>query len=217
MSSASALQGAPIIPTSHLREYLFFRVVPTWRLAFCFIRGLLVVRSLPVYNLYCFFSRCSTLYKRPVKATDEGISSPCLPLDATDRSQNVWQWILESERQGKHRPHRLASTVAPTASSGLNSNTPLYPGRGFPLISCVLDSTQGLRKSSPLDSKTLPNRNHSWGGGGIGSGVHPRGHHPGHPFIQDPAMPPLPPPNTLAQLEEACRRLEEVSKPPKQR
>lgn len=30
-------------------------------------------------------------------------------------------------------------------------------------------------------------------------------------------MPPLPPPNTLAQLEEACRRLEEVSKPPKQR
>lgn len=68
-----------------------------------------------------------------------------------------------------------------------------------------------------MDSKTLPNRNHSWGGGGIGSGVHPRGHHPGHPFIQDPAMPPLPPPNTLAQLEEACRRLEEVSKPPKQR
>lgn len=30
-------------------------------------------------------------------------------------------------------------------------------------------------------------------------------------------MPPLPPPNTLAQLEEACRRLEEVSKPSKQR
>lgn len=30
-------------------------------------------------------------------------------------------------------------------------------------------------------------------------------------------MPPLPPPNTLAQLEEACRRLEEVSKPQKQR
>lgn len=24
-------------------------------------------------------------------------------------------------------------------------------------------------------------------------------------------MPPLPPPNTLSQLEEACRRLEEVS------
>lgn len=30
-------------------------------------------------------------------------------------------------------------------------------------------------------------------------------------------MPPLPPPNTLAQLEEARRRLEEVSKPSKQR
>lgn len=30
-------------------------------------------------------------------------------------------------------------------------------------------------------------------------------------------MPPLTPPNTLAQLEEACRRLAEVSKPQKQR
>lgn len=79
-------------------------------------------------------------------------------------------------------------------------------------------STQGLKKSNPLDVKTLTSRTHSsWGGGGIGSGAHLRGHHPGHPFIQDPAMPPLPPPNTLAQLEEACRRLEEVSKPPKQR
>ncbi|XP_068177388.1 axin-2-like isoform X2 [Antennarius striatus] len=128
--------------------------------------------------------RCSTLYRRPIKATDEGVSSPHLPLDATDRSQNVWQWILESERQGKHKPH----------------------------------SNQGLKKSNPLDSKTLLSRTHSsWGGGGIGSGAHLRGHHPGHPFIQDPAMPPLPPPNTLAQLEEARRRLEEVSKPPKQR
>uniref|UniRef100_A0A3Q3RCH2 Axin 2 n=1 Tax=Monopterus albus TaxID=43700 RepID=A0A3Q3RCH2_MONAL len=71
--------------------------------------------------------------------------------------------------------------------------------------------------SGPLDSKILLGRTHSsWGGGGLGSGAHLRGHHPGHPFIQDPAMPPLPPPNTLAQLEEACRRLEEVSKPPKQ-
>ncbi|CAL1602167.1 unnamed protein product [Knipowitschia caucasica] len=121
-------------------------------------------------------ARCSTLSKRPLKATEDPLSPPHLPLDVTDRSQNVWQWILESERQGKHKPH----------------------------------STQGL--------KPLPARTHSsWGGGGIGSGAHLRGHHPGHPFIQDPAMPPLPPPNTLAQLEEACRRLEEVSKPPKQR
>ncbi|XP_047434258.1 axin-2-like isoform X2 [Mugil cephalus] len=127
-------------------------------------------------------ARCSTFSKRPVKASDEGASSPRLPLVASDRSQNVWQWILESERQGKHKPH----------------------------------STQGLKKSNPLDSKSLPVRT-SWGGGGIGNGAHLRSHHPGHPFIQDPAMPPLPPPNTLAQLEEACRRLEEVSKPPKQR
>ncbi|KAG7249907.1 hypothetical protein CRUP_006458, partial [Coryphaenoides rupestris] len=57
---------------------------------------------------------------------------------------------------------------------------------------------------------------HTWGGGGSSALL--RNHQPAHPFIQDPAMPPLPPPNTLAQLEEACRRLEEVStKPSKQR
>ncbi|KAM8845581.1 axin-2 isoform 1-T3 [Spinachia spinachia] len=50
---------------------------------------------------------------------------------------------------------------------------------------------------------------HTWGGGG--SCGHLRSHQPAQPFIQDPAMPPLPPPNTLAQLEEACRRLGEVS------
>ncbi|XP_028324136.1 axin-2-like [Gouania willdenowi] len=126
-------------------------------------------------------TRCSTLSRRPTKASDDTLFSSHLPLVSTDRSQNVWQWILESERQGKHKP----------------------------------DSIQSLKKPNPLDAKTLPGRT-PWGGGGIGNGVHPRGHHPGHPFIQDPAMPPLPPPNTLAQLEEACRRLEEVSKPPKQ-
>ncbi|KAJ8363530.1 hypothetical protein SKAU_G00123610 [Synaphobranchus kaupii] len=45
----------------------------------------------------------------------------------------------------------------------------------------------------------------------------PRRYRAGRTRGEDPAMPPLPPPNTLAQLEEACRRLEEVSKPPKQR
>lgn len=50
---------------------------------------------------------------------------------------------------------------------------------------------------------------HTWGGGG--SCGHLRSHQPAQPFVQDPAMPPLPPPNTLSQLEEACRRLEEVS------
>ncbi|XP_019745020.1 axin-2-like [Hippocampus comes] len=128
--------------------------------------------------------RCSTLSRRQVRSSNEGLSSPCLPLDTTDRSQNVWQWILESERQGKHKPH------------------------SYPI----------LNKPNPLDFETLPARTHSlWGGGGIGSGINLRGHHPGHPFVQDPAMPPLPPPNTLAQLEEACRRLEEVSKPLKPR
>ncbi|XP_061130531.1 axin-2-like isoform X1 [Syngnathus typhle] len=129
--------------------------------------------------------RCSTLSRRQVRSSNEGMTSPCLPIDTADRSQNVWQWILESERQGKHKSHSS------------------YPG---------------FKKSSPLDFKNQPARTQPlWGGGGIGSGTNLRGHHPGHPFLQDPAMPPLPPPNTLAQLEEACRRLEEVSKPPKPR
>ncbi|XP_028311030.1 axin-2 [Gouania willdenowi] len=73
-------------------------------------------------------------------------------------------------------------------------------------------STQSTKKSYGGTST----QTHTWGGGG--SCGHLRSHQPSQPFIQDPAMPPLPPPNTLAQLEEACRRLEEVStKTPKQR
>ncbi|KAK1798916.1 hypothetical protein P4O66_007186 [Electrophorus voltai] len=131
--------------------------------------------------------RTSTLSRRPCKASDgtsvcqsssESCGSPVLPLDGTDRSQNVWQWILESERQSRPKPH----------------------------------GSQGLKKLYPTDvsSKTA-----LWGSGGMGTTV--RGHHPGHPFVQDPTMPPLPPPNTLTQLEEACRRLEEASRPVKQR
>ncbi|XP_041941582.1 axin-2 isoform X1 [Alosa sapidissima] len=106
-----------------------------------------------------------------------------LPTDTTDRSQNVWQWIMESGRQPRHKTNGVA---------------------------------QGAKRwhgAEPSSSST--SRTPTWGGGG--SSGHLRAHQPAHPFVQDPAMPPLPPPNTLAQLEEACRRLEEVSKPPKQR
>ncbi|XP_062937129.1 axin-2 isoform X2 [Cynocephalus volans] len=76
---------------------------------------------------------------------------------------------------------------------------------------------QSTKKAYPLESARAPpgeraSRHHLWGGSG-----HPRAAPRTHPFTQDPAMPPLTPPNTLAQLEEACRRLAEVSKPPKQR
>ncbi|XP_066560359.1 axin-2 [Amia ocellicauda] len=143
---------------------------------------------------FTFGSRSSTLSKRVCKAGDGGAplngevggqaTTPLqLPTDGTDRSQNVWQWILESERQSKHKAH----------------------------------STQGTKKGYSVDSSRgapgdRSGRQHTWGGNS-----HARTHQPAHPFVQDPAMPPLPPPNTLAQLEEACRRLEEVSKPPKQR
>ncbi|KAG9264575.1 axin-2-like [Astyanax mexicanus] len=119
------------------------------------------------------------LCKSGEEVNNEGVevSTLQLPTDSADRSQNVWQWILESDRQAKHRSH----------------------------------STQSTRKLYGPDAV----RTHTWGGGG--SSGHLRAHQPAHPFVQDPAMPPLPPPNTLAQLEETCRRLEEISKPPKQR
>ncbi|XP_076843035.1 axin-2 [Brachyhypopomus gauderio] len=125
----------------------------------------------------------SALSKRLCKSGEEvadegvGVSTLQLPADNADRSQNVWQWILASDRQARHRPH----------------------------------STQSTRKLYGSDSTRSP----AWSGA-TGAGQ-ARTHQPAHPFVQDPAMPPLPPPNTLAQLEEACRRLEEVSKPPKQR
>lgn len=79
-------------------------------------------------------------------------------------------------------------------------------------------SAQSTKKAYPLESaRASPaeraGRHHLLGG----SNGHPRAAPRAHPFTQDPAMPPLTPPNTLAQLEEACRRLAEVSKPPKQR
>uniref|UniRef100_A0A8C2ZZ77 Axin 2 (conductin, axil) n=1 Tax=Cyclopterus lumpus TaxID=8103 RepID=A0A8C2ZZ77_CYCLU len=83
------------------------------------------------------------------------------------------------------------------------------------VLQWILESKrQGRHKSHSIQStkKSFGGssaQTHTWGGGG--SCGHLRSHQPAQPFIQDPAMPPMPPPNTLAQLEEACRRLEEVS------
>ncbi|XP_042563711.1 axin-2 isoform X2 [Clupea harengus] len=121
------------------------------------------------------------LWKSGEEVSSEG-SGPDgmqLPTDTTDRSQNVWQWIMESGRQPRHKSNGVVQGARRWHSAEPSSRTP------------------------------------TWGGGG--SSGHLRAHQPAHPFVQDPAMPPLPPPNTRAQLEEACRRLEEVSKPPKQR
>ncbi|XP_039181392.1 axin-2 [Crotalus tigris] len=152
--------------------------------------------DLPVAQLEPFgLSRTGTLPKRNCKLQDGlvlpggeggGLPAPLgipLPSGEADRSQNVWQWMLESERQSKHKPHSTQNT-----KKAYNS-----------------DSTRGA-------SGERPARHHQWG-----NSSHPRAVQPAHPFVQDPAMPPLTPPNTLAQLEEACRRLAEVSKPQKQR
>ncbi|CAL1588369.1 unnamed protein product [Knipowitschia caucasica] len=85
------------------------------------------------------------------------------------------------------------------------------------VLQWILESKhQSRHKSSNQTTKksfgSSSTQTHIWGGGG--SCGHLRSHQPAQPFIQDPAMPPMPPPNTLAQLEEACRRLEEVSTKP---
>ncbi|KAM5213350.1 axin-2 isoform 1-T3 [Hipposideros larvatus] len=137
-------------------------------------------------------SRGSTLPKRSGRGTEpglaplarEGAGALQLPGEEGDRSQDVWQWMLETERQSKPKPHSAQSTK-----------------KAYPLESA---------RASPAERA---GRHHLWGG----SSGHPRAAPRAHPFTQDPAMPPLTPPNTLAQLEEACRRLAEVSKPPKQR
>ncbi|XP_038632962.1 axin-2 isoform X2 [Scyliorhinus canicula] len=140
--------------------------------------------------------RSSSLPRRSTQVTDcdspissEGAlppSIPQLPGEETDRAQNVWQWMLESERQpSKHRPHSVQ-----------------YVKRG------------GGTDSPRVSAAERSSRQH------IGISHQRSNAQPSHPFIQDPAMPPLPPPNTLAQLEEARRRLQEekkVSKTPKQR
>nr|XP_005899396.1 PREDICTED: axin-2 [Bos mutus] len=114
-----------------------------------------------------------------------GMGSLQPPGEEGDRAQVVWQWVLESERPGKPKPHSAQSTK-----------------RAYPTESA---------RTSPAERA---GRHHLWGG----STGHPRAVPRAHPACtQDSSVPPLTPPNTLAQLEEACRRLAEVSKPPKQR
>ncbi|XP_060700705.1 axin-2 isoform X2 [Hemiscyllium ocellatum] len=153
--------------------------------------------EMPAHQVEQFaLGRNSSLARRSTQVMDcaspipsEGalpLCSPQLPCEETDRTQNVWQWMLESERQpNKHRSHSVQCMKRGSVTECPRGNT-----------------TERI------------NRQH------VGS-PHQRGiAQPSHPFIQDPAMPPLPPPNTLAQLEEARRRLEEekkVSKTQKQR
>ncbi|XP_057392328.1 axin-2 isoform X2 [Balaenoptera acutorostrata] len=89
-----------------------------------------------------------------------------------------------------------------------------HPGAPEPAAAAQAGA-QSTKRAYPLEcARASPaGRHHLWAGGN----GHPRTAPRAHPFTQDPAVPPLTPPNTLAQLEEACRRLAEVSKPPKLR
>uniref|UniRef100_G3VT90 Axin 2 n=1 Tax=Sarcophilus harrisii TaxID=9305 RepID=G3VT90_SARHA len=90
--------------------------------------------------------------------------------------------------------------------------------KGPDLVPVEQFSAQNTKKGYSLESARgalgdRATRPHLWGGN-IG---HSRTMPHAHPFAQDSGMASLGPPNTLAQLEEACRRLAEVSKPQKQR
>ncbi|XP_036755621.1 axin-2 isoform X5 [Manis pentadactyla] len=120
----------------------------------------------------------------------------------------------EIEAEATQRVHCLC---ARGADYYCYSKCKSHPRAPEPVLAEQLGA-QSMKKAHPVEpARTSPaeraGRHHLWGG----SSGHPRATPRAHPFTQDPAMPPLTPPNTLAQLEEACRRLAEVSKPPKQR
>ncbi|CDR18083.1 unnamed protein product, partial [Oncorhynchus mykiss] len=54
-----------------------------------------------------------------------------LPSDSTDRSQNVWQWILESDRQDKHhKPHSTQGTKKAYGGGAASNQTHTWGGGG---------------------------------------------------------------------------------------
>ncbi|XP_032285440.1 axin-2 isoform X1 [Halichoerus grypus] len=164
---------------------------------YCYSRCRSHPRALEPVQAEQLGNRGSALPKRSGKSVEPGLALPAreggapggagalqLPGEEGDRSQDVWQWMLESERQSKPKPPSAQSTK-----------------KAYPLESA---------RASPAERAGR----HQLLGGGNG---HARSAPRAPAFTQDPVMPPLTPPNTLAQLEEACRRLAEVSKPPKQR
>uniref|UniRef100_A0A3Q3WM13 Axin 2 n=1 Tax=Mola mola TaxID=94237 RepID=A0A3Q3WM13_MOLML len=129
-------------------------------------------------------------------------SSECQPCQPYQRSRSLGREMCGAPSRSMEdcEPLQLPSdTTDPTQN----------------VLQWILESKRQSRHKSHSNQSTKKSfggssaQTHTWGGGG--SCGHLRSHQPAQPFIQDPAMPPLPPPNTLAQLEEACRRLEEVS------
>ncbi|XP_061702779.1 axin-2-like isoform X2 [Syngnathoides biaculeatus] len=173
------------------------------------------------------FEREAALRVRALCPSGRGDSAPCQPCPRS-RSLGREMCGAVSADSGVGRSSSLSRRACrPGVEEGASERCTEERGPVRPpgdaadpaqnVLRWILESKrQGRHKSSSSSSqsgkKTLEGsatQSHTWGGGG--NCLHLRGHQPSQPFIQDPAMPPLPPPNTLAQLEEACRRLEEVS------
>ncbi|XP_061412353.1 axin-1-like [Lethenteron reissneri] len=121
-----------------------------------------------------------------------------IPAEEADRARLIWKWMMEGEREsGKHHksPHSgVVGKKAPVCDTSRGSSSERVWGGGGGVGGGGCGGAGGT-------------------GGAVGHGTGPpyarRAVQPSHPFLQDPAMPPLPAPNTTVQLEEAKRRLEE--------
>nr|XP_032823165.1 axin-1 [Petromyzon marinus] len=118
-----------------------------------------------------------------------------IPAEEADRARLIWKWMMEGEREsGKHHksPHSVVvGKKAPVCDTSRGSSSERVWGGG----GCGGGGAAGSAGAA--------------GGHGTGPPYARRAVQPSHPFLQDPAMPPLPAPNTTVQLEEAKRRLEE--------
>lgn len=50
--------------------------------------------------------KCNGRAPEPSLAARDGAGALQLPGEEGDRSQDVWQWVLETERPSKPKPHR---------------------------------------------------------------------------------------------------------------
>uniref|UniRef100_UPI00358F9E2D axin-1-like n=1 Tax=Myxine glutinosa TaxID=7769 RepID=UPI00358F9E2D len=102
-----------------------------------------------------------------------------IPAEELDRACQIWQWMMDGERESGRHKKVQHGT---TKRGGVH------------------DGIRGPSGVGPVGSPV----ERMW------CSTQPRrGPQPNHLFVQDPAMPPPPAPNTTVQLEEAKRRLEE--------
>lgn len=170
-----------------------------------------------VINLFLIYRSSSK--KTLTDLTDSGVSVvsdtcplPHVPVLPVGKDSRVLTWLMESDRSGrgtmhthselsgKHRNHRPSSATSPNASRYFLSTLSEMSKDFYRLFSRHRKAFNHSRSSS-LERTSVT--------GSLGVERSDRRREPAQPFIADPNMPPLPPPHTATQLEEARRRLME--------